>query len=260
MPKQPTPKHEVRQIKAIELRVATNADGSRVLSGYAAVFNSLSCDMGGFFEMVAPTAFERSLTESPDVICLYSHDTSLVLGRTSSGTLTLSTDSTGLKFSCVLPDTQAARDLIVLIERGDISGCSFGFICQADVWSEDSTGRYIRTLLDVDLYEITATCLPAYADTSLSLRSAPIEMRSKIREKRNAGCKCPCTACADSDGEDCANCSNEDCDDPNCGECRSKPTPKPAVAPLVDTADDDEQREWVANMEIRLKLLALRSK
>jgi HK97 family phage prohead protease len=218
--------------------------------------------MGGWFEMVAPTAFTRTLDENPDVLCLYSHDTSLVLGRTSSGTLTISTDAKGLKFECILPKTTAAADLIVLVERGDVSGCSFGFVCVADVWSEDSTGRYIRTLLDVDLYEITATALPAYDDTSLSLRSAPIEMRSKIKaiEKRNVGCQCTCDTCVDSDGEDCANCTNDDCDDLNCGECRSKPTPAPVVAPVADAAADEEAREWKANIEIRLKLLSLKSK
>jgi hypothetical protein len=218
MSKHQTPKREVRQIAAKELRVATNAEGKRVLSGYTAVFNSLSVDMGGWFELVSSAAFTRTLEENPDVLCLYAHDTSLVLGRTISDTLTLATDTTGLRFSCVLPETTTAADLIVLVERGDISGCSFGFSVQNDVWTEDSEGRYVRTLLDVDLYEMSVTCLPAYPDTSLSLRSAPKEIRSKILETRNVGLG-----------------TTDDCGD-----------------------DVNAARDWKANMEIRLKLHALR--
>jgi HK97 family phage prohead protease len=235
---------EVRQIKATELRVATNDKGERVLSGYAAVFNSLSLDMGGWFELVSSAAFTRTLEENPDVLALYSHDTSLVLGRTKSSTLTLTVDTTGLAFSVVLPNTTTANDLIVLIERGDISGCSFGFVCQNDVWTEDAEGRYVRTLLDVDLYEITITASPAYPDTSISLRSAPMEIRSKITstetppEVRNKGCKCDCPECA---AGDCDDCSNDACDDLNCGDCR--------------TGSSD--RDWKANMELRLKIASL---
>jgi HK97 family phage prohead protease len=246
-----TPKHETRVIQARELRVATNDNGQRVLSGYASVFNTVSVDMGGWAELVAPTAFTRTLQENPDVLCLYAHDTAAVLGRTTSNTVTLSVDATGLKFDCVLPDTTTANDLIVLVERGDITGMSFGFVCISDVWSEDSDGRYIRTLLDVDLFEITVTSSPAYPSTSISLRSAPKEIRSKIREKRNADCKCPCDACVDSDGEGCENCTNPDCDDLNCASCRSERD--------IDVSADDTC-EWKATMEIRLKLLALKNK
>jgi uncharacterized protein len=242
---------EVRQIQARELRVSTNTAGQRVLSGYACVFNTLSVDMGGWFEMITPVAFSRTLQENPDVLCLYSHDSALVLGRTKSGTLTLSVDQTGLRFECILPDTTTANDLIVLIERGDISGMSFGFVCFNDIWTEDAEGRFIRQLLDVDLYEITVTSFPAYPDTSISLRSAPMEIRSKITSKitstetppeiRNTGCKCACTECA---AGDCTDCSNDDCDDLNCGECRS--------------ADDTEA--WKQTMELRLRLASLRMK
>jgi HK97 family phage prohead protease len=203
-------KREVRQIKAKELRVATNDKGQRVLTGYAAVFNSLSCDMGGWFEIVSTSAFTRTLQENPDVLCLYSHDASLVLGRTKSSTLTLTIDQTGLKFEVILPDTTTANDLIVSIERGDVDGCSFGFVCQNDVWAEDAEYNIVRTLLDVDLFEITITACPAYAATSVSLRSAPKEIRSKLSKRDDDGdgegdgvemdskpaCSCSCSQCA----------------------------------------------------------------
>ncbi|WP_213805751.1 HK97 family phage prohead protease [Granulicella sp. dw_53] len=236
---------EIRQIKGLELRVATNANGQRTLSGYSAVFSSLSVDMGGWFELISPSAFTRTLQENPDVLCLYSHDTSLVLGRTKSSTLSLSIDQTGLRFECILPDTSTANDLIVSIERGDVDGCSFGFVCQSDVWSEDSEDRIVRTLLDVDLYEVTITAAPAYQATSVALRSAPTEIRSRITESRSPGCVCPCPGCV---AGDCLDCSDADCDEDNC-EHR-------------DDSDDIEidSRSLLWHLEMRLKLALARLK
>lgn len=174
---------ELRHIQAKELRVATGADGSRSISGYASVFNSPSVDFGGWTERVSPTAFNRTLQEKPDVLCLYSHQSSSVLGRTRSGTLQLEVDSVGLKFNCSMPDTTVGRDLTVMMERGDIGGCSFGFVCRSASWEDAEDGAPVRTLLDVDLYEVTITADPAYPDTSVSLRSAPKEIQSRIDAK-----------------------------------------------------------------------------
>jgi len=122
------------------------------------------------------------------------------LGRTTSNTLTLSVDATGLKFDCVLPDTTTANDLIVLVNVGHNRDV-VGFVCISDVWSEDSDGRYIRTLLDVDLFEITVTSSPAIHQP-LSV-SAPHRKRFAARSVRSAtpDCKCLCDVCVDSDGE-----------------------------------------------------------
>ena len=115
-------KRELRvSIPAQRLEIRKNSDGSRSLEGYAVVWNSLSEDLGGFKERVTRGAFTQSLKDNPDVLCLYGHDSNQILGRVSSGTLTVKQDDTGLKFRCTLPDTSTARDLISLMERGDIS-------------------------------------------------------------------------------------------------------------------------------------------
>lgn len=214
---------EVRHITTREFRVASNADGSKTITGYAALFNTPSVDMGGWKEVVSPSAFTRTLRENPDVFCFFSHDNSKVLGRTKSGTLTLETDQTGLKYSCNLPNTTIANDLAVSIERGDITGCSFGFVTIVDSWTMASDGTEIRTLLDVDLYEITITSEPAYPDTTIALRSAPREVRSRIESRTDTDadgadgvCSCPCPQCV---ADACGLCSNDDCDDEDCA-CR----------------------------------------
>ena len=133
-------KREHRFVPARELRVMRNATGAPVVTGYAAVFSSLSQDLGGFREQIMPGAFTTSLANQPDVRALFNHDPNLVLGRTKAGTLELAEDGTGLQWSATLPDTTVARDLAISVERGDIDQCSFGFYCLEDDWSMDSSG------------------------------------------------------------------------------------------------------------------------
>jgi HK97 family phage prohead protease len=171
---------ELRYLPIRELRVATDADGTRKVSGYAALFNSRSVDFGGWCEIIAPSAFTTTLQEQPDVLALRDHDPSILLGRTKSGTLTLTVDATGLRFDLTLPDTTQARDLAESMSRGDIDSCSFGFCTDNDVWAEDAEGCTVRTLLAVTLFEISIVSFPAYPDTSASLRSCPVEIRSRI--------------------------------------------------------------------------------
>src|SRR5882757_2876454 len=171
---------EIRSLKIQELRVVTSDDGVRRISGYAALYNSRSVDFGGWSEIISPSAFTATLQAMPDVLALRDHDPVILLGRTTSGTLTLTEDTVGLKFDVTLPDTTQAKDLAESLSRGDIDSCSFGFTTDNDVWTEDSEGNTVRTLLAVTLYEISIVSFPAYPDTSASLRSCPIEVRSRI--------------------------------------------------------------------------------
>lgn len=152
---------------AIELRAEGDRKSPR-LAGYAAVFNSPSQDLGGFTEIVRPGAFARSLRSGRDPLALVQHMPQLVLGRRSAGTLRLSEDARGLAFEIDVPDTTAARDLLVSVERG----ASFAFSTPAggDRW-EVRDGKVVRELIDVDLHEVTVTAQPAYLDTSVARRS-----------------------------------------------------------------------------------------
>jgi HK97 family phage prohead protease len=96
----------------------------------------------------------------------------LVLGRRSSGTLRLAEDRQGLSFEIDLPPTQAARDLLVSVERGDVRGASFAFTVPdgGDTWNKQGE-QMVRELRDIDLHEITITAQPAYQDTSVARRS-----------------------------------------------------------------------------------------
>jgi HK97 family phage prohead protease len=201
---------EIRSSRIEDVRVSTSDDGSHSVSGYAIVFNSPSVDLGGFTEIVAPTSLTRTLVDNPDILCLRDHKPELLLGRTKAGSLTLSVDEKGLRFTCSLPATSTGNDLAANLQRGDIDSCSFGMSVRDDKWVSDEKGNVIRTLLDIDLFEISVVSFPAYEATSASIRTAPLEIRTLLESRDdNKACLCPCPECV---AGDCDDCSNPDCD------------------------------------------------
>lgn len=219
---------EFRSLRARELRAETAKDGKRYLSGYAALYNNLSEDLGwGMRERIIPGAFTRALKEKQDVRHLINHDPNLVLGRTKAGTTELSEDSKGLKFRTLMPDCGYANDLFESVSRGDIDECSFGFMAVRTAWIEEpdpddeKVQRTIRELHDVDLFDVSTVTYPAYPGTSTMVERSlfpdgvPAEIRSRIQHRDDKGdtCGCDCPECQD---DDCENCSMEDCDDAVC--------------------------------------------
>jgi HK97 family phage prohead protease len=140
------------------------ADHTRIV-GHAIVFDVRSRDLGGFVEVIKPSAVDRAL--AGDVVCLYNHDAGAVLGRTPK-TLTLERDTRGLRFSLDPANTSAGRDALELVRRGDVTGASFGFKTLRDSWAKDGATT-IRTLLDVEIFEISLTALPVYQQTDVSV-------------------------------------------------------------------------------------------
>lgn len=161
-------RNEERRIVLGELRAVKDGDKPKI-AGHAAKFDSLSEDLGGFRERIAPGAFAKTLT-SGDIRALWNHDANIVLGRNKSGTLRLSEDSAGLFYECDVPDTQLVRDMVLApIERGDVNQCSFGFSTNADKWAKVD-GEWIRTLLEVDLFDVSPVTYPAYQATDVAVR------------------------------------------------------------------------------------------
>jgi uncharacterized protein len=135
---------------AAELRAT---DKPHRLVGLAAVYDSPSQDLGGFVEVIRKGAFTRSLQSNVrDPIALVGHQAEKVIGRVSAGTLNLTDDSAGLRFEVTLPDTSAGRDLLVSVQRRDITGASFGFPCRAAA----TDGRSAATRCSASSW--TSTC------------------------------------------------------------------------------------------------------
>lgn len=155
------------------VEVRSDGDNGPGASGYAAMFDRLSQNLGGFVERVAPGAFAKTIREQ-DVRALFNHEEQHVLGRLSAGTLRLSEDDTGLRYEVDLPDTTSGRDVAELLRRGDITGSSFGFRVVADEWGETDDGFPLRTLLQVSLRDVGPVTFPAYSDSTVALRSLAV--------------------------------------------------------------------------------------
>jgi HK97 family phage prohead protease len=166
-----TPRSKMKEIERRTYVVrdieAREAEGSMRLAGYAAVFNESSVPLP-FNEVIAPGAFRKTLTETPDVRLLINHD-GLPLARTKNGTLSLSEDERGLYFDAELADTTEARDLWTLVQRGDVDQMSFAFRVIRQKWSED---RKNRTLTEVSLADgdVSVVTYPAYPTTTVEAR------------------------------------------------------------------------------------------
>jgi Escherichia/Staphylococcus phage prohead protease len=163
---------ETRFVKGTELRLSGD-DKEPVLSGYIAIFNQLSDDLGGWREKIAPGAFAETI-KTQDIRALWNHENDLVLGRNTAGTLELSEDETGLTFKNRPPDTTWFRDRVVSLKRKDVTGSSFGFYKDADEWGTEPDGTRVRTLKKVTLVEVSpGVTFPAYpqASTEVARRS-----------------------------------------------------------------------------------------
>ena len=170
---------ETRVFQFEKLNVEERADGmGPKITGYAAVFDKWSEDLGGFREKIRAGAFKKAIGKS-DVRGLFNHDSNYVLGRQSNGTLTIKEDKNGLWMEIDPPDTQIIRDLVLApIKRGDIKEQSFAFVIAegGDEWKnlrgEKPDEPATRTITEVDeLFDVSPVTYPAYPDTSVALRS-----------------------------------------------------------------------------------------
>jgi len=137
--------------------------GGVQIRGYAALFDS---EAHG--EVIRPGAFARTLNSGADVRLLVNH-AGVPLARTKSGTLSLSSDATGLAVEASLdPANPTVQELRSALERGDIDQMSFGF----EAVQETSTDSGVRELREVKLWDVSVVTYPWYDDTSAELLSA----------------------------------------------------------------------------------------
>jgi HK97 family phage prohead protease len=152
---------------SVDFEVRAEGDGM-TFTGYAAVFNSPSEDLGGFVEYVAPGAFKRSLQSRNEVKLLWNHDSGEPLASLRNGTMQLVEDEVGLKVTAQLPNTTRGRDIAELLRTKVIDSMSFGFNVIKDSWSRDGQ---TRTLDSVRLFEVSVVSFPAYSSTTAQVRS-----------------------------------------------------------------------------------------
>jgi len=166
----------------VEYRDMGNGEKKPVISGYAAVFNSESRNLGGFVETIHPNAFDDVLAENPDVIGVFNHDRNLLLGRTGNGSMKLMKDPYGLRYE-IMPNenTSVGRNVIEWVKDRTVVGSSFAFAVRrdnGDSWSTDSQrGIRKREVRAIGLLEdVGPVVRPAYDSSSVVVSRRAIEM------------------------------------------------------------------------------------
>lgn len=160
------------QTRTCDASFRTREDASdRRIEGYFAVFGGTYDLWPGASESVDAHAFDNALED--DIRALIDHETRLVLGRTSAGTLELRVDEKGLWGSVLInPDDQDAMNLYARVQRGDVSQCSFGFDILDEETEYRQDGSVHWTIKAVKLYEVSVCTFPAYKETEVQARRA----------------------------------------------------------------------------------------
>jgi uncharacterized protein len=176
---------EVRKSSVVkeqrEFRMEQAEQNGNTIRGYAAVYNSDSEWMGGFYEQIETGAFDDVLDN--DVRAYFNHDENLLLGRVSSGTLRISTDKRGLFYEVDLPNTTYANDLVELMKRGDVNQSSFAFLIEKDRW-EQRGGTTYRIIEKVSrLLDVSPVSQPAYPDATSELKR---DLETETKEEAKA--------------------------------------------------------------------------
>ena len=171
---------ERRLFSQTEIRLDKNND--RKVIGYASVFNSLSENLGGFREKISERAFDSVLEDN--VVALINHDMNFPLARTDNGSLQLSVDKKGLRYSFDVPEGLSyGNDLLINLKAGNISQSSFGFIVEEDSWEREE-GEHIRTIEKVGrLIDVSPVTIPAYPESSAQVSTLAQRNLSLQKEK-----------------------------------------------------------------------------
>lgn len=149
-------------------RRASEAADDAVLRGHAIVFDSLSGDVGGFFERIKPQAVDRMIAERTDLLGLWNHDSAKPIARASAGTLTYRKDRTGLAVE-MIPNMAVSysRDAVESVRDRTVTGMSFAFGVVEDEWRMES-GHPVRDVLDMRVSEVSIVSFPAYRATDIT--------------------------------------------------------------------------------------------
>ncbi|WP_188353997.1 phage major capsid protein [Leuconostoc falkenbergense] len=218
---------EIRSVPS-DLKVIERDDTSqpKQIQGYAILFNQESTDLGGFTEVIEPTALNG--VDLSKVQLIYGHEHNSILARADSGNLTLEVDDSGLFFVATLADTTVANNVYADILAGNLKGMSFGFTIprNGDTWTRDIQGNVLHTVNQIEILgELTVTPNPAYSETS-------VEIKRSLDQIKNNESEIPTLA--------------EEDKKPVAPE--AKPAETPAEAP-VDTVATDEQPTVTASFD-----------
>ncbi len=232
-----TNKETRRVSKVLQTRAAKDSNSAGVLYGMPICANSRSQFMG-FYEVISPDAIRKAILPDADIALFHSHDASLVLSRTSAGTMRTWVDiNSNARFEADIANTQAGRDLIVSVTRKEIVDMSFGFTATKDNWSLLPNGDALRTILEMQVIEYSAVYEGAYKKPTISLdatlRNCPRDIAHKVRTLAQR---------ASDDDSDAPNLYCADCCDLMCDDCRSSKAPCAVCSAVLKRCETDAKK------------------
>lgn len=149
--------------------------GDLILSGYFIKFDEVTELWPGYFEVIKREGVEKAI-QNADIRALFNHDDSLVLGRTGNGTVILGVDEIGLFGDIIInKEDPQAIGAYARVQRGDVVGCSFGFIPIKIDTEERADGSYLDTILELEIFEVSPCTFPAYPQTEIAARQKDFE-------------------------------------------------------------------------------------
>lgn len=180
-----TTEKEVRYLG--EIRAVDDESGEKWIEGYAIIFNSLSQNLGGFYEIVNPVAIDNDVLKASDIYAYINHNENsgvLARSRYGVGSLQLSIDDKGLKYRFRLGKSYHHQQLLEYIERGEVIGSSFAFTVEDEVWERRPDGDYLRTILKFRrIYDISPVFEPAYLSTDVVVAQRSLDKLDSLKEQ-----------------------------------------------------------------------------
>lgn len=165
-----------------------SSNESRLVEGYAIVFNSESKDLGGFTEIISREAISQETLDKSDILFLLDHNKErgiLARSKRGNGSLQMAIDERGVKFSFDAPETSLGDEILIGLRRGDISQCSFAFTVAEDRWEKRNDGSILRTIENInELYDMSLVYTPAY-DATIAVNKRGLEELMKEEEIRS---------------------------------------------------------------------------
>lgn len=157
-------------------------EGGRTVTGYAIVFNQRSrvlydkAQRKYFTEVIDPRAVTLPFLNNQDIKFNFNHDNNMLLGRSlyGDGSLKFEVDEYGVRYTVDLPNTSTGNDVLELIKRGDVFGCSFAFTYAKDgIRDEKVDGKNLRTVVRMEsVHDFSIVVDPAYLGTYVATQRA----------------------------------------------------------------------------------------
>ena len=161
--------------------VRAEGDGDGLtLEGYGAVFNDatrIDSFEGKFDEIIAPGAFKRTIDQkgARGIRLQFDHGGHPLLGSLPLGTITeLSEDARGLHVKARLSSNWLVEPFRDAIRDGAVDGMSFRFRVVKDEWDDTDPDLPVRTLREIELFEVGPVVWPAYDATTVGVRAQQI--------------------------------------------------------------------------------------